>query len=181
MHEVKLGFKIKDYLSGSEIDATTYEDLRQDIVQMMVEKKGYPKDKIRSKVGIEFEIDNKKFFRTIDFVVYFKDLPVLVVIFCAGEIETYVRETLALARLIQGGPARFALVTDTQNFILCRAQDGEIISQRPYESFPSWQELLKLLEKTPLFSIEKQRKQKEERILYAMSQISCECRDSCNI
>ena len=116
MHEVKLGFKIKDYLSGKEIDATTYEDLRQNIVQMMVEEKGYPKENIRAKVLIAFEINGKKFSRTIDFAIYFKEFPILIVMFCAGEIETYVRESLALARLIENGPASFALVTDTQKF-----------------------------------------------------------------
>jgi hypothetical protein len=181
MHEVKLGFKIKDYLSGKEIDATTYEDLRQNIVQMMVEEKGYPKENIRAKVLIAFEINGKKFSRTIDFAIYFKEFPILIVIFCAGEIETYVRESLALARLIENGPASFALVTDTQKFILASTKDGEILLQKDYKDFPLWRDILKLKQKYPAFLIDAEKKQKEERILYALSQISCECRDSCNL
>ncbi len=179
MHEVSLGFKIRDYLSGEEINATTYEDLRQDIVKMMVEEKGYPKENIHSKYPIKFDIDGKEFVKNIDFVVFLDEKPLMVVIFCAGEIETYVREAVSLSRLIPDFPARFSLVTDTQSYILLSAKDGEIISKGSYENFPRWESIIKLTHTFSEFLVDKDKIEKEKRILYALSSISCECRDSC--
>ncbi|WP_461834333.1 type I restriction enzyme HsdR N-terminal domain-containing protein [Desulfothermus sp.] len=181
MHEVKLGFKIKDYLTGKDIDATTYEDIRQDIVKIMVEEKSYPKDQIKSKLPIIFNVDQKEFVRNIDFVIFLENKPLAIILFCAGEIETYIREAVSLARLIEGGPARFSIVTDTKKFMLVCAKDGEILSQDPYEKFPTWQDILSLLDRCSEFTMDNSRIEKEKRILYALSQISCECRDSCNI
>lgn len=181
MHEVRLGFKIKDYLTGEEIDATTYEDLRQDIAKIIVKDKGYPRANIKSKVQIEFDVDKKRFVRSIDFTVCLEDRPVAVIIFCAGEIETYVREAVSLARLIKGGPARLSIVTDTQKFIVSSTKDGEILLKGPFDKFPTWENFLDLLDKSPEFTLDVTRLEKEKRILYALSQISCECRDSCNL
>jgi len=179
MHEVKLGFKIKDYLTGKEIDATTYEDIRQDIVKTLVEDKSYPMEQIKSKIPIIFKIDQKEFGRNIDFVIFLENKPLVIILFSAGEIETYIREAVSLSRLIEGGPARFSIVTDTKKFILVCAKDGEVISQGPYKNFPTWQGILNLLDRCPEFTLDDIRLEKEKRILYALSQLSCECRDSC--
>lgn len=181
MHEVKLGFKIKDYLTGKDIDATTYEDLRQEIARVMVEEKGYSRENIESKAEIRFQIEDRELVREIDFIVFLDGTPLMVVIFCAGEIETYIRESLAIARLINNGPARFALVTDTQNFMLLYSKDGEIIRKGPFSQFPAWQEIVELKEKYAQFEYPLEKRPKEERILYALSALSCECRDSCKL
>lgn len=181
MHEVKLGFKLKDYLTGKEIDATTYEDLRQEIARVLVEEKYYPKENIESKTKMEFEIEGKNLHREIDYVVFYNKKPIMVVTFCAGEIETYVRETLAMARLFKKGAAKFALITDTQNFILTFAKDGEIIKKGPFKEIPAWDEIITLNDNYPDFEFPSDKRPKEERILYALSALSCECRDSCNL
>ncbi len=181
MHEVRLGFKIKDYLTGKEIDATTYEDFRQEIARVMVEEKGYPKQNIQSKARIELEIEGNKIVRYVDFVVLFDNRPFMVVTFCAGEVETYVRESISMARLIDNGPARFSLVTDTQKFILLYAKDGEIIKSGPFSQFPTWNEITALKDKYPHFEYPLDKRPKEKRILYALSALSCECRDSCQL
>ena len=40
MHEVSLGQSIQDYLTGENLDMTTYEDLRQGLARLLVEEKG---------------------------------------------------------------------------------------------------------------------------------------------
>ncbi len=181
MHEVKLGFKLQDYLSGKEIDATTYEDLRQDIVKMMVEEKGYPKDSIKSKVPITLEVKGKTFQRVVDFVVEDEEGPVLLVFFCAGEIETYVRECLAMGRLLPEGAAKLGIVTDTQRYILLDIKSGDLLGEKFYKDFLSFEEMKALSLQKERVSLSPEQKAKEERILYALSQLSCECRDTCNI
>ncbi len=181
MHEVKLGFKLLDYLSGKEIEATTYEDLRQDIVKMMVEKKGYPKDVIEAKVPIPVKIKDRDFTRVVDFVVKQEGKPILIVLFCAGEIETYVRECLAMGRLLPEGSAKLGIVTDTQRYILLDIKSGEVMLEKPYADFLNFKEMKKIAKDKERLYISPQQKSKEERILYALSQLSCECRDTCQL
>ncbi len=181
MHEVKLGFKLRDYLSGKEIDATTYEDLRQEIVKMMVEEKGYPKGEIRSKETITITIGERDFSRIVDFVVYKEGSPFSIVMFCAGEIETYVRECISMGRLLSPQPAIFGIVTDTQQYILLDIKSGEVIDKKAYKDFIPWDRLEEMGQSRERISLTPEKRAKEERIFYALSQLSCECRDTCNM
>jgi len=179
MHEISLGYTIQDYLSGQDIEATTYEDLRQAIVQMVVERKAYPKENIRSKIKIEFDIEERKFSRSIDLVVYSPTgEPLLVILFCAGEVETFVRETVAAARLLPDKPAKLALVTDTNQALLIRVFDAEVLEKNPYQAIPDWSRLKEIAGKVGQYELTDRKKQIEERILYAFSELSCSCRDT---
>ncbi len=179
MHEVSLGYTIKDYLSGQDLEATTYEDLRQAIVRMLVERKGYPANKLYSKVGIEFEIDNQRFLRKIDLVAYSDTgSPLLILLFCPGEVETYIRECLAAARLHPGQPAQLAVVTDTQNALILCVADGKTMDQVDYQAIPTWEMLESISAQCPAYTLTEKKKVIEERILYAYSELSCYCSGS---
>jgi hypothetical protein len=179
MHEVSLGYTIQDYLSGQEIEATTYEDLRQAIVQMVVERKGYPKEHIQSKIQIRFNVEGKIFSRSVDLVIYSPSgEPLLIVLFCAGEVETFIRETVAAARLLPDTPAKLALVTDTNQALLLRVADAEVLEKNPYQAIPDWTRLQEISEQVPSYELTEKKRQAEERILYAFSELSCSCRDT---
>ncbi len=178
MHEISLGYTIKDYLTGEDIEATTYEDLRQAIVKMLVERKGYPKDKLKTKVEIKLDIDGKTYVRKVDIVAYdSNNKPLVIIIFCAGEVETYTSECISAGRLLPEGPAKLGVVTDTKRAILVRIADKEILQQKDYYAIPDWETLLKLCEETPTFEITPKKRKLEERKLYAFSELSCVCRD----
>ncbi len=179
MHEISLGYTIKDYLSGQDIEATTYEDLRQAITQMVIERKAYPKDNIQSKVKIEFDIEGRRFSRSVDLVVYGPtEEPLLVVLFCAGEVETFVRETVAAARLLPDKPAKLALITDTNQALLIRVFDAEVLEKNPYQAIPDWSRLKEIAGQVDQYELTDRKRQMEERILYAFSELSCSCRDT---
>ena len=126
MHEVSLGYTIADYLSGESIEATTYEDLRQAIARMLVERKGYPAKRLRSKVPVTFPVGEGSYTRAVDLVAYDESgRPLVLVLFCAGEVETYIREAVAAARLMEEGAPPLAVVTDTQSAALISVGDGE--------------------------------------------------------
>ena len=57
MHEESLGNVIRDYLTGEELVETSYEEFRQALARMLVEEKGYPKDRLTPKVGVCFPVD----------------------------------------------------------------------------------------------------------------------------
>ncbi|MGM0423330.1 MAG: type I restriction enzyme HsdR N-terminal domain-containing protein [Thermodesulfobacteriota bacterium] len=177
MHEISLGYSIQDYLSGKEIQATTYEDLRQAIAKMLVERKGYPKQRLSPKVEICFQIQGQSYQREVDLTVYDQQgRPLLILIFCAGEVETYIRECLAAARLHPHGPARLAVVTDTNQALILRVADGELLRQTDYQAIPSWEELQKEAASAGEYVLDEKKRRVEERIFYAFSELSCSCR-----
>ncbi len=177
MHEISLGYSIQDYLSGEDIQATTYEDLRQAMARMLVERKGYPRQNLQPKASICFEIQGRVYRREVDISVYDQQGRVLLILmFCAGEVETYIRECLAAARLHPHGPARLALVTDTKQALILRVADAKLLRQTDYQAIPSWEQLQQEAAKAEQYVLTQEKKQVEERIFYAFSELGCSCR-----
>jgi len=183
MHEISLGYSIQDYLSGKSVEATTFEDIRQAMAAMLVERKGYPKDRLASKIPIEFHIDGREYKKFVDLAAYDdQDRPLIILTFCAGEVETFIRQVLAAARLLPGGPARLAAVTDTSSALLLRVHDGEVLKKVAYQAIPDWQHLQELAGRHEPPTISDKQRAAEERIFYAFSELSCSCSDdSCEI
>jgi hypothetical protein len=180
MHEVSLGQSIQDYISGQEIESTTYEDLRQAIARLLVEEKGYPKEQLRSKQVIAYEIDAKDFRRAVDIVAYDQDgHPLLVAMFCSGDVSTYVREAVCAGRLVPGGPAKLALVTDTKKAKLIRVDDAQILEEGGYHQLPSWDRLKAMAEESAIYNLSEENKAKMQRLFYTFSELSACCGDSC--
>mgnify|MGYP000358996276 CR=1 FL=1 len=184
MHEISLGYTIKDYLSGEEIEATTYEDIRQAITQMLVERKGFPEKNIQSKVRIDYEIEGRQQKSTVDLTIFDNlQQAIMIVKFCAGSVETYVRETIAAARLLPHNPAKLALLTDSKQAILIQVADGKILEEKGYYSIPTWEEVLALAQQCPEYVLNENKKAIESRLLYAYSELACSsCSESeCNL
>jgi len=169
MHEVSLGETIRDYLTSEELEMTTYEDLRQGLAQMLVEEKGYPKDSLKPKVPITFDIDGKSFTRKVDLVAYKDDLtPTLALVFCSGTPETYTREAAYAGRLLPNGPAPLVVVTDTKDARLLRTEDGKQLAEG-FASIPTWDELQSLAAEHPAPTLDPERVLKEQRVFYMYS------------
>jgi hypothetical protein len=175
MHEVSLGQTIHDYLTGKNVEVTTYEDLRQGLARMLVEEKGYPKDKLKPKVPITFTIDGKPFERRIDLVAYAGSdpankmlTPLMALVFCSGTPETYTREAVYAGRLLPDGPAPLVVVTDTKDARLLRTADGKELACG-FQGIPEWEELLVLAAEHPAPVLDPERILKEQRIFYMYS------------
>ncbi len=180
MHEVSLGYTIADYLSGESIEATTYEDLRQAIARMLVERKGYPAKRLRSKVPVTFPVGEGSYTRAVDLVAYDESgRPLVLVLFCAGEVETYIREAVAAARLMEEGAPPLAVVTDTQSAALISVGDGERLEHRDYQALPDWDRLAGLAKEVPAYELTDKKRVVEGRLLYALSELRACCGDEC--
>lgn len=55
MHEVSLGATLRDYLTGQDVDHTTYEDLRQALARLLVEELGHPRGLVEPRVRVRFD------------------------------------------------------------------------------------------------------------------------------
>ncbi len=180
MHEVSLGYSISDYLSGASVEATTYEDLRQAIARMLVERKGYPADRLRSRVQVTFPVGEGTYTRMVDLVAYDEaDRPLVLILFCAGEVETYIREAVAAARLMDTGAPPLAVVTDTQSAVLVSVGDKHPLENRDYQALPDWDSLRELSGQVPGYELTEQRRIVEGRLLYALSELRSCCGEEC--
>ena len=168
MHEESLGTVIRDYLTGEELVETSYEEFRQALARLLVEEKGYPKERLTPKVGVCFPVDGRDYTRMIDLLV--RDptgRPLLFVVFCSGEPGSYVRESLAAARVFQEGGVPLVLVTDTREAILLAAATGREIG-RGLRAIPDWAGLLAA--EAPGPDLPPEALERERRILYAYSE-----------
>lgn len=187
MHEVSLGGMLTDYLSGKPIEETTYEEFRQALARLLVEEKGYPKAGLTAKEPLTFFIDGEETGRVIDLVARDEaGRPIVLVIFCAGEVGSFERETVSAARLFPGGPVPVAIATDSMGASILDTATGEVRATG-VRAIPTWAEALALDaaanpggERAPLTP---QRRAREERILHAYNGFlygTC-CSESCRI
>ncbi len=182
MHEVSLGGTLLDYLSGEQVERTTYEDLRQALARMLVEEKGYPAGLLRSRIEISYVIDGARECRTADLAAYGEDgRPLMLVIFCAGAPGTYERESVAAARLVSGGPAPLVLVTDTHDAVLLETSRGRRLASG-MAAVPPWSDLRAKAASVEDWTADQAARQREERILHAYSGfIKTCCGESCEL
>lgn len=181
MHEVSLNRAIRDYLSGDEIEETTYEDLRQGLARLLVEEKGYPRDLITPRFSLSFDVEGKSCSGSIDLAVFTGEgTPLLALFFCPGEVGSFVRQSLAAARIASCGPFPVVVVTDSMEASVVLTHDGSILGTG-LSAIPGWEALSELTASLPVYVADEQRQERERRILYAYSGLSgpC-CGDSCS-
>ena len=179
MHEVFLGQLLRDYLTGEAIENTTYEDLRQSLARIFVEELGYSKAQLVPKVPVRFSRDGDMFERQADIVIYNdRGAPLLAVLFCAGQVNTFKREGLALARLLPNGPAPFLVITDTKTAILYNVASGDSMDEG-MQALPPADRLTAMLQNTPHIHLSDKNIEMEKRILYAYSQFQKTCCEEC--
>jgi hypothetical protein len=183
MHETSLGGTLRDYLTGEEIDETTFEEFRQALVRLLVEEKGYPRERIRAKVRLTYCVDGEEFERPLDFVVYDENgAPLFVVIFCAGNVGSFERETVCAGRLIEGGPVAYALVTDTMNASLMDVRTGEVVATG-MNAVPDWDSLLDMVRKADPKPLTDEQRQRQTRVFHTYCGFlfgTC-CSESCSL
>ena len=166
MHEVSLGGTIRDYLTGEDRDRTTYEDLRQALARFLVEERGFAPSSLVPRYPVAYETGGESHSREADIAMLLQDgAPGLFLVFCAGQIHTYLREVAAMCRLALPGPCPLGIVTDMRQAELFRAADGQVLAEG-LRALPGQGELeeMALLYAVPPLS--EARREKESRILH---------------
>jgi hypothetical protein len=170
MHEESLHRVIRDYLTGEELEETSYEEFRQALARLMVEEKGYPKESLTAKVGVCFPVEGQEYTRMVDLVARSAlGRPLLLVIFCSGEPGSYLREAVAAARL-HHPPVPLALTTDTKSAELVAAATGQSLATG-LRAIPRYEDLAELAATHPITDLSSQRAEREGRILYTYSEM----------
>ena len=182
MHEVSLGGTIRDYLTGEIIDETTYEDLRQALARMLVEELGYPRESLTPRVLFEYTIEGQTYHKDVDLLISGPDgQPLMVVMFCPGEVRTYERETVSLGRIMDDKPLPLAICTDTMDASLMDVASGECFATG-MAAVPKWEKLLELVEERNAEPLSGEAKERVLRIFHAYNGFhdSCCTNNSCS-
>lgn len=167
MHETTLGGTLIDYLTGEARDRTTYEDLRQALARYLVEEKGYAPDSLRAHYPVLYEVNGERLEREADIAFFSSSGRLcLLLLFCAGQINTYAREALAMARLALPNPAPLVVVTDTREADLIAVQEGAVLA-KGLHALPRRAEMEQLAERHHYAPLDAQRRARESRILHA--------------
>ncbi|MDO9630952.1 MAG: type I restriction endonuclease subunit R, partial [Humidesulfovibrio sp.] len=144
---------------------------------------------LKAKVPLVFQIDGQDTGRHIDLVAY--DLsdtsgesgrPLMLVIFCAGDVGSFERETVSCARLFPGGPVPVAIATDSIGASILDSATGECTATG-VRAIPAWEQVRALDAATPRIPLPQERRRKEERILHAYNGFlygTC-CSESCRV
>lgn len=181
MHEVSLNRLITDYITGQEITDTTYEDLRQAMARMLVEDKRYPRSQVHPKYQLDFHACGEAQSATIDIAVFTADRrPALALFFCPGEVGTFVRESVAAARIHQPEPFPLVVVTDSMEALVVETRTGTIFG-RGFYRIPRWDQMEEMLAQHPCPALAPDRLEGERRILAAYSGIGACCGGPCPV
>lgn len=174
MHEVSLNSLITDYITGQEITDTTYEDLRQALAKMLVEDKLYPRLAIHPKYRIDFDAGGPRS-AVIDIAVFSGDRPTLALFFHPGDVDTFVRESVAASRIHLPRPFPLVVVTDSMDAVVVETRTALEIGRGFYQ-IPSWDQMEEMLTRHPCPSLAPDRLEGERKILAAYSALgACGC------
>ena len=183
MHESSLGGTLRDYLTGEEIDETTFEEFRQLLARLLVEELGYPRERIKAKVPLKYAVEGEEFERPLDYVVYDeKGRPIFIILFCAGDVGSFERETVCAGRLIEGGPVPFALITDTMEAALLDVCSGDVVA-RGMKAVPDWGRLKAMVAEAVIKPLTNEQREKQTRVFHTYCGFiygTC-CSESCSL
>lgn len=176
-HHMILG-KTTDYITGQSVIDSHDERIRQRIAKLLVEKKGYEKSDIETKVELKLICGHEEAVAVIDFVINIDEQRAMVIKYGPGSLVSRERPTIAAARLLAPYELPFAVITNGIDAELLDTKTGKVIGSG-IESIMSKEDLTVRF-KTALFrTITSKRKENETRFLFVYEAIehSSECDD----
>lgn len=120
---------VMDYVTGRVVPDIGAEANRQEVEKFLVEQKGYDKADLQVDAPIAVPVAGEVYRSHIDLLVFHEDRPVLVIRCVAGMLESYVRETVAAARVWPEKPIALAAVSDGRTAIVLDTENGQKIGE----------------------------------------------------
>ncbi len=138
-----------DFITGKEVPNIGAEENRQAVARFLVEKKGYGRGEIEVDAEIRLTAGGETYRSQLDLVVSVAGTRFAVVKCAAGSLESWGRETLAAARLLDRYRLPLAAVSDGRTALLFDTLTGRRIGEG-MEAIPSRAEAREILAATRL-------------------------------
>ncbi|MDO9262404.1 MAG: hypothetical protein Q7U02_00450 [Desulfosalsimonadaceae bacterium] len=171
-----------DYITGLTVADTHDERIIQTISRFLVEEKHFSGNEISTREKLTLTVDGKTGTVTVNFVIRIDELAFAVIMYGPGSIVTRQRPTLAAARLIAPHIVPISVITNGADALIMDTVSGQVTG-KGMGSLPSREEAVRKLKDFQPVSISGDRREKEERILFAMEVLTeQECLDfTCRI
>jgi hypothetical protein len=142
---------------------------------MLVEDRKYPRESIKPKYELRFEVAGEEHTVNIDLAVFGTGgEPLLALFFCPGEVGTFIRESVAAARVHTPEPFPLVGVTDSMEMQLVEARTGQTLAEG-FHAVPLWKDLPALAGSHPCPPLPEGRLVMERRILFAYDGLGGPC------
>lgn len=166
-----------DFITGDVVADTHDQRIRQALARFLVQEKGYRKSDIATGREIALDVDGKRAVSRIDFTVVVNDRPFMIVIYGPGSLVTRQRPALAAARLVEAAVVPRVVVTNGKQADILETNSGKVVA-RGLAAIPSKKNALAAVKTLPVERISPARREKEQRILYALDVLTRkECDD----
>jgi hypothetical protein len=156
-----------DYITGRMIPDTHDERIRQAVSNLLIEVKGFQKTEVQTRQTLTLTVDQKTGLIPVDFIIRLSDKACMIIMYGPGSLVTRQRPTLAAARLMDDHVIPFSVITNGMDAITMESESGRIIGEG-LETIPTREELAKKMKHVVLQRISDDRREKEQRILFAM-------------
>jgi len=165
---------ICDLITGQTFNDTPDERIRQRIERLLIEEKGYSKEDIEVNGEFEISLDNEKVISRADLVITIEGKRFILIKCVRGSLESWEREVLSCARILDVYQIPFAIVTNGEDAEVLDTLSGEVVG-RGLDAIPSKKQALDTLGKIELRKLPEHKTEKEKRIYLAFQTIKKEC------
>jgi hypothetical protein len=118
-----------DYLTGEELVDTDDERTRQDLARWMVEEKGYSKDNLEPRRGIETLFAAQFVRSNLTLTVILEGKRIMVIRYAPGSLVSRERSAIAAARVLEEDyQIPLAVVTNGKDAELLNTINGQVIA-----------------------------------------------------
>ncbi|MBI5063238.1 MAG: type I restriction enzyme HsdR N-terminal domain-containing protein [Desulfatitalea sp.] len=164
-HHLILG-QLVDFITGRTIDDTHDERYRQKIARLLVEQKGFAKERIRPNHPLTVKASTKSACVPITYIIEVAGHMAMLVQYGPGSLVTRHRPALALARLAAPYQIPVVVVTNGEAADLLEGATGRILGSG-WEAIPSREQLTRRLQGYTWESLPARRVEMEARIVMA--------------
>ncbi len=136
---------IVDFITGKQIPNIGSEENRQKLERFLVNEKGYDHSDIQVDADIEVFFRGEPYRSTVDLVIVLENIRFMVIKCVAGAIDTWEREILAAARVLEKNyQIPFCAVCDSQNALVIDTLTGQKVGNDPDAIFSKAQAMAML-------------------------------------
>ena len=151
---------ITDFITGKPVPNIGSEENRQEIERYLVEKKGFDRQDIEVDADISLTIDGVPYRSQIDLVASAGGKRVMAIKSAAGSLDSWKREIVSAARLLDRYQLPVSVVSDGKTAIVVDTVSGDEIGW-DMTAIPSKEDAQTLINATPLQSMPHERLRKE--------------------
>ncbi|MFQ3573167.1 MAG: hypothetical protein SNJ53_00875 [Thermodesulfovibrionales bacterium] len=166
---------IREIIKSDEINEIEgLNIIQKNVFDLLTSQKGYPNSCISANKDIKVKLPDVEFVVKGDLMVSINGTFVMAIKCAINSVESWERYSLAFARTVfDDYQIPFAVVTDSETYILIDTLKGEVIS-RDKDDIPTYSYLMETVMKEGIPApYHKDKIEKERRILHAFNAIRC--------